>query len=74
MLQTFVYFQEVNDPAKNDALEKVEDATWEGMKEMGAMGLQVCKSSQHISTPLNDSSRLIIMVQAYGFYCEGGGK
>lgn len=33
--------QEVNDPAKNDALEKVEDHTMEGLKEMGAFGLQV---------------------------------
>lgn len=34
-------YQEVNDPAKNDALEKVEDHTMEGLKEMGAFGLQV---------------------------------
>lgn len=33
--------QDVNDPAKNDALEKVEDHTMEGLKEMGAFGLQV---------------------------------
>lgn len=33
--------QEVNDPAKNDALEKVEDQTMEGLKEMGAFGMQV---------------------------------
>lgn len=31
----------MNDPAKNDALEKVEDNTMEGLKEMGAFGLQV---------------------------------
>ncbi|KAG7484919.1 hypothetical protein MATL_G00054970 [Megalops atlanticus] len=35
------FFEEVNDPAKNDALEKVEDSTMEGLKEMGAFGLQV---------------------------------
>lgn len=34
-------FQEVNDPMKNDALEKVEEHTMEGLKEMGAFGLQV---------------------------------
>lgn len=34
-------WQEVNDPAKNDALEKVEDQTMVGLKEMGAFGLQV---------------------------------
>lgn len=33
--------QEVNDSAKNDALEKVEDHTMQGLKEMGAFGLQV---------------------------------
>ncbi|XP_037116199.1 very long-chain specific acyl-CoA dehydrogenase, mitochondrial [Syngnathus acus] len=35
------FFEEVNDPAKNDTLEKVEDHTMEGLKEMGAFGLQV---------------------------------
>nr|XP_057923941.1 very long-chain specific acyl-CoA dehydrogenase, mitochondrial isoform X2 [Doryrhamphus excisus] len=35
------FFEEVNDSAKNDALEKVEDHTMEGLKEMGAFGLQV---------------------------------
>uniref|UniRef100_A0A7N8WN12 Very long-chain specific acyl-CoA dehydrogenase, mitochondrial n=1 Tax=Mastacembelus armatus TaxID=205130 RepID=A0A7N8WN12_9TELE len=35
------FFEEVNDPAKNDNLEKVEDHTMEGLKEMGAFGLQV---------------------------------
>lgn len=33
--------QEVNDAAKNDSLEKVEDHTMQGLKEMGAFGLQV---------------------------------
>lgn len=36
-----VCFQEVNDPMKNDTLEKVEDLTMEGLKEMGAFSLQV---------------------------------
>lgn len=31
----------MNDAAKNDALEKVEDDTMQGLKEMGAFGLQV---------------------------------
>lgn len=35
------FFEEVNDPVKNDALEKVEDHTMEGLKELGAFGLQV---------------------------------
>ncbi|XP_034363503.1 very long-chain specific acyl-CoA dehydrogenase, mitochondrial [Arvicanthis niloticus] len=35
------FFEEVNDPAKNDSLEKVEDDTLQGLKELGAFGLQV---------------------------------
>lgn len=51
--------QEVNDAAKNDSLEKVEDHTMEGLKEMGAFGLQVpadlgglglCNTQVHQST------------------------
>lgn len=33
--------QEVNDPAKNDSLEEVEQSTLQGLKELGAFGLQV---------------------------------
>lgn len=33
--------QEVNDAAKNDMLEKVEETTMQGLKELGAFGLQV---------------------------------
>ncbi|GAB6031176.1 hypothetical protein CHUAL_007976 [Chamberlinius hualienensis] len=35
------FFKEVNDPAKNDELEKVEESTLKGLKELGAFGLQV---------------------------------
>ena len=34
-------WQECNDPAKNDTVEKVDDETMEGLKAMGAFGLQV---------------------------------
>uniref|UniRef100_A0A452UHT5 Very long-chain specific acyl-CoA dehydrogenase, mitochondrial n=1 Tax=Ursus maritimus TaxID=29073 RepID=A0A452UHT5_URSMA len=33
--------QEVNDAAKNDMMEKVEETTMQGLKELGAFGLQV---------------------------------
>lgn len=33
--------QEKNDPLKNDALEKVDEASLQGLREMGAFGLQV---------------------------------
>lgn len=35
------FFEEVNDPAKNDSLEQVEEKTLQGLKELGAFGLQV---------------------------------
>ncbi|XP_077970598.1 very long-chain specific acyl-CoA dehydrogenase, mitochondrial-like [Styela clava] len=35
------FMNEVNNPAANDTLEKVEDGTFEGLKELGAFGLQV---------------------------------
>ncbi|XP_026518134.2 very long-chain specific acyl-CoA dehydrogenase, mitochondrial-like, partial [Terrapene carolina triunguis] len=35
------FFQEVNDPAANDSLERVEDRTMQGLKELGAFGLQI---------------------------------
>ncbi|XP_058561540.1 very long-chain specific acyl-CoA dehydrogenase, mitochondrial [Neofelis nebulosa] len=35
------FFEEVNDPAKNDMMEKVEETTLQGLKELGAFGLQV---------------------------------
>ncbi|XP_029634235.1 very long-chain specific acyl-CoA dehydrogenase, mitochondrial [Octopus sinensis] len=35
------FFEEVNDATKNDQLEKVDNASMDGLKEMGAFGLQV---------------------------------
>ncbi|XP_040485861.1 very long-chain specific acyl-CoA dehydrogenase, mitochondrial [Ursus maritimus] len=35
------FFEEVNDAAKNDMMEKVEETTMQGLKELGAFGLQV---------------------------------
>ncbi|KAM6176010.1 very long-chain specific acyl-CoA dehydrogenase, mitochondrial isoform 2-T2 [Erethizon dorsatum] len=35
------FFEEVNDPAKNDTLEQLEETTLQGLKELGAFGLQV---------------------------------
>lgn len=36
------FFNEVNNPAKNDEMESVSDDVMQGLKEMGAFGLQVC--------------------------------
>ncbi|KAI8770611.1 very long-chain specific acyl-CoA dehydrogenase, mitochondrial [Biomphalaria glabrata] len=35
------FFEEQNDALKNDSLEKVEDSSMQGLREMGAFGLQV---------------------------------
>lgn len=35
------FFEEVNDPAKNDMMEQVEESTMQGLKDLGAFGLQV---------------------------------
>lgn len=35
------FFKEVNDPAKNEKLEMVEENTMQGLKDLGAFGLQV---------------------------------
>ncbi|CAM4707111.1 unnamed protein product [Lepidochelys olivacea] len=35
------FFQEVNNPVANDSLERVEDRTMQGLKELGAFGLQI---------------------------------
>lgn len=35
------FFQEVNDAAQNDDLQRVEDTSMAGLKELGAFGLQV---------------------------------
>ncbi|KAK4316950.1 hypothetical protein Pmani_011943 [Petrolisthes manimaculis] len=35
------FFEECNDAMKNDAMEKVDETTMQGLREMGAFGLQV---------------------------------
>ncbi|KAI0224087.1 Very long-chain specific acyl-CoA dehydrogenase, mitochondrial [Lamellibrachia satsuma] len=35
------FFEEINDPLKNDEIEDVDPPTLEALKEMGAFGLQV---------------------------------
>lgn len=59
------FMEEVNDAAKNDALEKVEDATWEGMKEMGAMGLQVPEELGGLGLSNTQYARVVEIVGEY---------
>ncbi|XP_077444945.1 very long-chain specific acyl-CoA dehydrogenase, mitochondrial [Stigmatopora argus] len=59
------FFQEVNDPAKNDALEKVEEHTMEGLKEMGAFGLQVPAELGGLGLTNTQYARLVEIVGTY---------
>ncbi|KAF3697902.1 Very long-chain specific acyl-CoA dehydrogenase, mitochondrial [Channa argus] len=56
------FFEEVNDPAKNDALEKVEDHTMQGLKEMGAFGLQVPADLSGLGLSNTQYARLVEIV------------
>ncbi|XP_032367216.1 very long-chain specific acyl-CoA dehydrogenase, mitochondrial isoform X1 [Etheostoma spectabile] len=59
------FFEEVNDPAKNDALEKVEDHTMEGLKEMGAFGLQVPADLGGLGLSNTQYARLVEIVGSH---------
>nr|XP_020484830.1 very long-chain specific acyl-CoA dehydrogenase, mitochondrial [Labrus bergylta] len=59
------FFEEVNDAAKNDALEKVEDHTMEGLKEMGAFGLQVPADLGGLGLSNTQYARLVEIVGSY---------
>ncbi|XP_019711558.1 very long-chain specific acyl-CoA dehydrogenase, mitochondrial isoform X2 [Hippocampus comes] len=59
------FFEEVNDSAKNDALEKVEDHTMEGLKEMGAFGLQVPADLGGLGLTNTQYARLVEIVGTY---------
>lgn len=56
------FFEEVNDAAKNDALEKVEDATMQGLREMGAFGLQVPAALGGVGLTNTQYARLVEIV------------
>ncbi|XP_069776199.1 very long-chain specific acyl-CoA dehydrogenase, mitochondrial isoform X2 [Narcine bancroftii] len=53
---------EVNDPAANDSLEKVEDSTMQGLKEMGAFGLQVPSELGGLGLSNTQYARLVEIV------------
>jgi len=63
----FVVFslQEVNDAAKNDELEKIEDHTLEGLKELGAFGLQVPVDFGGIGLSNTQYARLVEIVGSH---------
>lgn len=57
----------MNDPAKNDVLEKVEDHTMDGLKEMGAFGLQVPADLGGLGLS-NTQVRLLYKIYEYLLY------
>ncbi|XP_074991185.1 very long-chain specific acyl-CoA dehydrogenase, mitochondrial [Calonectris borealis] len=56
------FFEEVNDPARNDALERVEEGTLRGLKEMGAFGLQVPPEMGGLGLSNTQYARLVQIV------------
>ncbi|XP_077987519.1 very long-chain specific acyl-CoA dehydrogenase, mitochondrial-like isoform X2 [Glandiceps talaboti] len=70
MLQMLVdpcakFFEEVNDAAKNDQIEKVEDNTMQGLREMGAFGLQVPVDYGGLGLTNTQYARLVEIVGAH---------
>ncbi|XP_054457512.1 very long-chain specific acyl-CoA dehydrogenase, mitochondrial [Anoplopoma fimbria] len=59
------FFEEVNDAAKNDSLEKVEDHTMQGLKEMGAFGLQVPAELGGLGLSNTQYARLVEIVGSH---------
>ncbi|XP_048747137.2 very long-chain specific acyl-CoA dehydrogenase, mitochondrial-like [Ostrea edulis] len=59
------FFEEVNDPLKNDSIEKVEDKVMEGLKEMGAFGLQVPIDNGGLGLTNTQYARLVEIVGSH---------
>ncbi|EDO39357.1 predicted protein [Nematostella vectensis] len=59
------FFEEVNDPAKNDELETVEEHVMESLKEMGAFGLQVPADLGGVGLTNTQYARMVEIVGAH---------
>lgn len=59
------FFQEANDPLKNDENEKVADDTMKGLKELGAFGLQVPQELDGVGLCNTQYARLVEIVGGY---------
>ncbi|KAJ1071711.1 hypothetical protein K5549_002003 [Capra hircus] len=59
------FFEEVNDAAKNDMLERVEETTMQGLKELGAFGLQVPNELGGVGLCNTQYARLVEIVGMY---------
>ncbi|KAK9887929.1 hypothetical protein WA026_000229 [Henosepilachna vigintioctopunctata] len=56
------FFEEVNNPAKNDALEKVEEESLKGLWELGAFALQVPQDLGGLGLSNTQYARLVEIV------------
>ncbi|XP_045453910.1 very long-chain specific acyl-CoA dehydrogenase, mitochondrial [Melitaea cinxia] len=59
------FFQEVNDPAKNDADAQIEEGTLSGLWELGAFGLQVPTELGGLGLSNTQYARLVEVVGAH---------
>lgn len=59
------FFEEVNNPAKNDAEEKVAEDSLKGLWEMGAFGLQVPQDLGGLGLTNTQYARLVEIVGAH---------
>nr|KAG5688117.1 hypothetical protein BaRGS_007576 [Batillaria attramentaria] len=59
------FFEEQNDALKNDALEKVDDESMEGLRAMGAFGLQVPQDLGGLGLNNTQYARLVEIVGAH---------
>ncbi|KAJ8926911.1 hypothetical protein NQ314_020763 [Rhamnusium bicolor] len=59
------FFEEVNDPAKNDAEEKVEEKSLKGLWELGAFALQVPQDLGGLGLTNTQYARLVEIVGAH---------
>ncbi|XP_002736889.1 very long-chain specific acyl-CoA dehydrogenase, mitochondrial-like [Saccoglossus kowalevskii] len=62
---TAKFFEEVNDAAKNDQQETVDDETLQGLREMGAFGLQVPQEYGGLGLTNTQYARLVEIVGAH---------
>lgn len=59
------FFEECNDPLKNDTMENLDDETMTGLKEMGAFGLQVPTDLGGLGLTNTQYARLVEIVGAH---------
>lgn len=59
------FFEECNDAAKNDAIERVDEQTLEGLKELGAFGLQVPAELGGVGLNNTQYARLVEIVGSH---------